>query len=91
MLPALTCSVSPAPRPLPSLAPPTSSPPQVATARETMLKTLQGDVVGLLKALSDGVFAETKRPPDGGRGADGVFLRSESYLDPFARRTARYD
>lgn len=56
---------------------------------EKLLDDIAG--VGLLKALSDGVFAETKRPPDGGRGADGVFLRSESYLDPFAGRTARYE
>lgn len=41
---------------------------------------------GLLKALADGVFAEIKRPPDGGRGADGVFVKSARYLDPFDGR-----
>ena len=41
---------------------------------------------GLLKALADGVFADIRRPADGGRGGEGVFLKSESYLDPFAGR-----
>jgi len=42
--------------------------------------------IGLLAALAQGVFAEIKRPPEGGRGGDGVFRKSSAYLDPFAGR-----
>jgi beta-lysine 5,6-aminomutase alpha subunit len=38
---------------------------------------------GLLQALAEGVFADIKRPADGGRGAEGVFTKSDSYLDAF--------
>jgi beta-lysine 5,6-aminomutase alpha subunit len=41
--------------------------------------------IGLLPALADGVFAEIKRPPEGGRGGDGVFVKSDEYLDPFEK------
>ena len=44
--------------------------------------------IGLLAALAEGVFADIKRPPDGGRGGVGVFTKSQAYLDPFARRMA---
>lgn len=43
---------------------------------------------GLLKSLAAGVFAETRRPEEGGRGADGVFVRAGGYLDTFALETA---
>jgi beta-lysine 5,6-aminomutase alpha subunit len=51
---------------------------------EALLAEIAGS--GLLKALADGVFADIKRPPDAGRGADGVFVKSDHYLDPFEGR-----
>jgi len=40
--------------------------------------------IGLLQALAKGIFADIKRPPEGGRGGEGVFHKSDDYLDPFA-------
>ena len=37
---------------------------------------------GLLNAIADGTFGVTKRPPDGGRGLDGVVARADSYFNP---------
>ena len=37
---------------------------------------------GLLNAIADGTFGLTRRPPDGGRGLDGVVARAESYFNP---------
>jgi beta-lysine 5,6-aminomutase alpha subunit len=37
---------------------------------------------GLLTAIADGTFGVTRRPPDGGRGLDGVIERSERYVNP---------
>ncbi len=37
---------------------------------------------GLFQTLEDGVFADVKRPRNGGRGQDGVFLRSARYFNP---------
>jgi len=54
---------------------------QVLQEAEELLEKIAES--GLLKALADGVFADIKRPPDGGRGADGVFVKSAYYLDPF--------
>ena len=39
---------------------------------------------GLLTAIADGTFGVTRRPPDGGRGLDGVIERSERYVNPAA-------
>jgi len=38
---------------------------------------------GLLTAIEDGVFADISRPPDGGRGFEGVFARAADYWNPF--------
>lgn len=38
---------------------------------------------GLLQSLQDGVFAEIKRPPEQGKGLDGVFKKSSLYWNPF--------
>jgi beta-lysine 5,6-aminomutase alpha subunit len=38
---------------------------------------------GLFAALADGVFADTKRPRDKGRGYDGVVRRDPAYANPF--------
>ncbi|MGH3741601.1 MAG: lysine 5,6-aminomutase subunit alpha [Micromonosporaceae bacterium] len=38
----------------------------------------------LLNAIADGVFGIMKRPPDRGKGLDGVFRRAEGYCNPAA-------
>jgi beta-lysine 5,6-aminomutase alpha subunit len=38
---------------------------------------------GLFPALADGVFAQTRRPRERGRGAEGVVRRAEDYSNPF--------
>jgi beta-lysine 5,6-aminomutase alpha subunit len=37
---------------------------------------------GLLNAIADGTFGLMKRPPDGGRGADGVVAKADGYVNP---------
>lgn len=39
--------------------------------------------MGLMEAIDAAVFADVKRSPDGGRGFDGVFERSDAYYNPF--------
>jgi beta-lysine 5,6-aminomutase alpha subunit len=38
---------------------------------------------GLFEALAAGVFADTRRPRDRGRGFDGVVRRHPAYANPF--------
>ncbi len=38
---------------------------------------------GLFTALEKGIFADIKRPKDGGKGLDGVVQKSETYINPF--------
>ena len=38
---------------------------------------------GLMHAIEARVFADVSRPPDGGRGFDGVFERAPDYWNPF--------
>ena len=38
---------------------------------------------GLFTALEKGIFADVKRPKNGGKGLDGVTLKGEHYLNPF--------
>lgn len=38
---------------------------------------------GLLKAMARGDFADIKRPENGGKGLEGVFLKDSSYINPF--------
>ena len=37
---------------------------------------------GLLTAIADGTFGITRRPPDGGRGLDGVIRQADGYFNP---------
>ncbi|WP_030167974.1 lysine 5,6-aminomutase subunit alpha TIM-barrel domain-containing protein [Spirillospora albida] len=37
---------------------------------------------GLLTAIADGTFGVTRRPPDGGKGLDGVVARADGYVNP---------
>jgi beta-lysine 5,6-aminomutase alpha subunit len=39
--------------------------------------------MGLMDAIEAKVFADVSRPPDGGRGFDGVFARAPGYSNPF--------
>jgi beta-lysine 5,6-aminomutase alpha subunit len=47
------------------------------------------DGMGLVEAIGQGVFADVKRAPDGGKGYQGVFARAEHYLNPFMTRLER--
>ena len=42
--------------------------------------------MGLMNAIEAAVFADVSRPPDGGRGFDGVFARSSDYWNPFEEK-----
>jgi beta-lysine 5,6-aminomutase alpha subunit len=37
---------------------------------------------GLLNAIADGTFGSMRRPPDGGKGADGVVPKADDYHNP---------
>ncbi len=37
---------------------------------------------GLLQAIAEGTFGIMKRPPDGGRGLDGVAVQADDYYNP---------
>ncbi|TMQ89997.1 lysine 2,3-aminomutase [Actinomadura soli] len=37
---------------------------------------------GLLDAIAEGTFGVTRRPPDGGKGLDGVVPRADGYVNP---------
>ena len=39
--------------------------------------------LGLMHAIEAAVFADVSRPPDGGRGFDGIFARAQDYWNPF--------
>jgi beta-lysine 5,6-aminomutase alpha subunit len=39
---------------------------------------------GLMEAIEAGTFADVRRPPDGGRGFEGVFAKDATYWNPFA-------
>lgn len=41
---------------------------------------------GLFIALASGEFADIKRPENGGKGLDGVFKKSEDYINPFMEK-----
>jgi len=41
---------------------------------------------GLLTALENGDFADIKRPADKGKGLDGVFKKSDDYINPFMQK-----
>jgi len=45
-----------------------------------LLRRIEGG--GLLSAIADGTFGVTRRPPDGGRGLDGVIERAAGYFNP---------
>lgn len=46
-----------------------------------LLETMERE--GLFTALEKGIFADVKRPRDGGKGLDGVAPRTAAYYNPF--------
>jgi len=44
-----------------------------------LLKQINQD--GMFNSLANGVFADTKRPIDGGKGLNGVFTKDEAYVN----------
>jgi len=50
---------------------------------ETKEFLLQIDKIGLFKAIENSMFADIKRTPEGGKGKDGVFKKSNEYFNPF--------
>jgi len=53
---------------------------QVLDEAVALLRRIEAE--GLLNAIADGTFGVTKRPPDGGRGLDGVIERADGYFNP---------
>lgn len=41
------------------------------------------DKIGLMNSIEQGMFAEIKRPRDGGKGYDGLVEKSNEYFNPF--------
>ncbi len=54
---------------------------EVLSACEQLLDRVSKQ--GLMHAIEARVFADVSRPPDGGRGFDGVFERAGDYWNPF--------
>lgn len=57
---------------------------QVLDEALNLLENIERD--GLFNSLAKGVFAETKRPIDGGKGLDGVFEKDPDYLNVISKR-----
>lgn len=55
-------------------------------------KLLLGDVekTGLFNALENGVFAGVKRPFQGGKGLEGVYVKDKDYVNPIALRMEEF-
>ena len=60
---------------------------EVLDGAETILRRVEGH--GLFAALAEGVFADTRRPRDKGRGYDGVLRRDDAYANPFLEAWSR--
>jgi beta-lysine 5,6-aminomutase alpha subunit len=55
---------------------------QVLAEAVDLLERIVADDRGLLQAIADGTFGLMRRPPDGGKGLDGVARRSDAYYNP---------
>ena len=55
---------------------------QVLAETITLLEQIEDHPRGLLDAIGDGTFGLMSRPPDGGRGLDGVAVKAEDYYNP---------
>ena len=54
---------------------------EVLTKATELLKEIE--TLGLFTTLERGIFADVKRPKDGGKGLAGVVLKDEHYFNPF--------
>ncbi len=54
---------------------------EVLTKATELLKEIE--TLGLFTTLERGIFADVKRPKDGGKGLHGVVLKDEHYFNPF--------
>lgn len=54
---------------------------EVLDKADNLLEKIENE--GLFTALEKGIFADVKRPKDGGKGLDGVASKDEGYLNPF--------
>ena len=45
--------------------------------------------IGMFAAIEAGMFAETVRPRDGGKGLDGVIERASGYVNPITDELSR--
>ncbi len=57
---------------------------QVLGEAVDLLERIVASEGGLLAAIGDGTFGLMKRPPEGGKGADGVIAKAEGYRNPAA-------
>ena len=39
--------------------------------------------LGLFTTIEKGIFADVKRPKDGGKGLNGVVVKDDKYFNPF--------
>ena len=46
-----------------------------------LLKEIEG--LGLFTTIEKGIFADVKRPKDGGKGLAGVVVKDDKYFNPF--------
>ncbi len=49
------------------------------SARDQLERTAR---IGLFNAIAEGYFADIRRPPDGGKGLEGVFSKGDRYYNP---------
>lgn len=54
---------------------------EVLNNATTLLEQMESE--GLFTALEKGIFANVKRPKNGGKGLDGVTMKGEHYFNPF--------
>lgn len=54
---------------------------EVLTKATNLLEDIEQ--MGLFTTLEKGIFADIKRPRDGGKGLSGVVLKDDSYFNPF--------
>ncbi|MCP4763697.1 MAG: D-lysine 5,6-aminomutase subunit alpha, partial [archaeon] len=47
----------------------------------SLLKTIEKE--GMFKSIEKGIFADIKRPLNGGKGLEGVIEKETSYFNPF--------
>lgn len=60
---------------------------QVLEECRQMLRKVAG--IGMFAAIEAGMFADTVRTRDGGKGRDGVVVKADAYLNPVADALAR--